>query len=67
MPQMSSNCCYLLHCLIGLGKTKETGRPGRKWEDSIEVDIGVLGWADMDWIYFAYGRDRRRILVNMVN
>lgn len=29
---------------------KPLGRHRRRWEDSIELDIGVIGWGCTDWI-----------------
>jgi hypothetical protein len=39
------------------------GRPRRRWEDNIKVDIQEVGWG-MDWIELAQDRDRWRALVN---
>jgi hypothetical protein len=40
------------------------GRPRRRWEDNIKVDLEV-GWG-MDWIELTQGRDMWRALVNAV-
>ena len=48
-----------------MGKPKETrqlGRPRRRWEDNIEMDIQEVGCGGMDWIELAQDRDRRREL-----
>ena len=42
------------------------GRPRRRWEDNIKMDLRELGWRSMDWIDFALDRDRWRALVNAV-
>jgi hypothetical protein len=42
------------------------GRPRRKWEDNIRMDLGEVGWGDVDWIGLAKDRNRRRALVNLV-
>jgi hypothetical protein len=42
------------------------GRPRRRWEDNIKMDIREVGWEDMNWIELAEDRDRRRALVNAV-
>jgi len=34
------------------------GRPRRRWEDNINMDIQEVGCGDMDWIKLAQGRDR---------
>jgi hypothetical protein len=41
------------------------GRPRRRWEDNIKVDLQEVGWG-MDWIELAQDRDRWRALVNVV-
>jgi hypothetical protein len=41
------------------------GRPRRRWEGSIKMDLQELGWG-MDWIDLDQGKDRRRVLVNVV-
>jgi hypothetical protein len=41
------------------------GRPRRRWAD-IRMDIGEVGWGDVDWIGLAQDRDRWRALVNSV-
>jgi hypothetical protein len=33
------------------------GRPRRKWVDNIKIDLGEIGWDDMDWIDLAQDRD----------
>jgi len=42
------------------------GRPRRRWEDNIEMDIQEVGCRGMDWIELAEDRDRWRALVNAV-
>jgi hypothetical protein len=42
------------------------GRPRRRWEDNIKMDLREVGWGDMDWINLAQDRDRWRALVNAV-
>ena len=41
------------------------GRPRRRWEDNIKMDLREVGWG-MDWISLAQDRDRWRALVNTV-
>jgi hypothetical protein len=33
------------------------GRPRRRWEDNIEIDLREIGWASMDSIDLAQDRD----------
>jgi len=42
------------------------GRPRRRWEDNIKMDLKELGCGDMDWIKLAQDRDRWRTRVNAV-
>jgi hypothetical protein len=41
------------------------GRPRRRWEDNIKIDLQEVGW-DRDWIDLAQDRHRWRALVNAV-
>jgi len=53
--------------LVGIPEEKRPlGRPRRKWEDNIKMDLQEVGCGDMDWIELAQGRDRWRALVNAV-
>jgi hypothetical protein len=42
------------------------GRPRRRWEDNIEMDLREIGFGDVDWIHWAQNRDTWRALVNTV-
>jgi hypothetical protein len=42
------------------------GSPRRRWMDKIMMDLGVVGWVDVDWIGLAQDRIRWRALVNSV-
>jgi hypothetical protein len=42
------------------------GRPRRRWEDNIKMDLQEVKYGGMDWIDLAQDRDRRRALVNAV-
>jgi hypothetical protein len=42
------------------------GRPRRSWMDNIRMDLGEVGWGDVDWIDLAKNRNRWRALVNSV-
>jgi hypothetical protein len=42
------------------------GRSRRRWEDNIRMDLGEIGFGDVDWIHWAQDRDRWRALVNTV-
>jgi hypothetical protein len=40
------------------------GRPRRRWEDRLRMDIREIGWGSVDWMQLAQDRDRWRALVN---
>jgi hypothetical protein len=40
------------------------GRPRRRWEDNIRMNLRELGWGGMDWIDVAQDRNQWRALVN---
>jgi hypothetical protein len=42
------------------------GRPRRRWVDNIRMDLGKVGWDDVDWIGLAQDWNRWRSLVNSV-
>jgi hypothetical protein len=42
------------------------GRPRRRWEDNIKMDLREVGWGGMEWINLAQDRDRWRALVYAV-
>jgi hypothetical protein len=44
-----------------MGKTegkRPLGRPRRRWEDGIRMDLREIGWGSVDWIQLAQNRDR---------
>jgi hypothetical protein len=47
------------------GKTP-LGRLRRRWVDNIRMDLGDVGWGDVDWIGLAQERNRWRAVVNSV-
>jgi hypothetical protein len=42
------------------------GRPRRRWEDGIRMDLREISWRSVDWIQLAQDRDRWRVLVKTV-
>jgi len=42
------------------------GRPRRRWQDNIKLDLQEVGCGGMDWIDLAQDRDRWRAVVNEV-
>jgi hypothetical protein len=58
------NACRLL-----LGKPegrRSLGRPRHRWVNNSRMDLGVVGWNDVDWIGLAQDRDKWRSLVKML-
>jgi hypothetical protein len=47
-------------------RMRPIGRPRRRWEDSIKMDLREIGWGGMDWIDLAQDMDQRRALANTV-
>jgi hypothetical protein len=46
--------------------TRPLGRPRHRWVDNIRMDLGEVGWGDVDWIGLARDRNRWKALVNSV-
>jgi len=57
-------------CVQGFGGETEgttpLGRPRRRWEDNIRMDVREVGCGCVDWIELAQDRDRWRALVSAV-
>ena len=52
-----------------VGKTERKrplGRPRRRWEDNIKMDLQEVGGGSEDWMELAEDRDRWRALVSTV-
>ena len=53
--------------LVGKPEQKRPlGRPRRRWEDNIKMDLQEVGFGGIDWNEMAQDRDRWRALVNDV-
>ena len=53
--------------LVGKPEGKRPfGRPMRRWEDNIKMDLQEVGCGGIDWIELARDRDRWRALVTAV-
>jgi hypothetical protein len=46
--------------------SRPLGRPRRRWLYNIRMDLGEVGWGDVDWIALALDRDRWRALLSSV-
>ena len=54
---------------VSVGKSEgmsPLGRPRRRWEDNIKMDIQSVGCVRVDWIELAQDMDRWRAPVNAV-
>jgi hypothetical protein len=57
----------LYRVLVGEPEEKRPlGRPRRRWEDNIRMELQKGGCVFMDWIGLAHDRDRWRAIVNAV-
>jgi hypothetical protein len=53
--------------LVGKPQRKRPlGRPRHRWADNIRMDLGEVGWGDVNWIDLAQDKNRWRVLVNSV-
>jgi len=56
-------------CRVSVGKPegkRPLGRPTRRWEAIIKMEIQEVGCEGMDWIELAQDKDMWRALVNVV-
>jgi hypothetical protein len=44
-----------------LEEKKPPGRPRRRWENNIKMDLQNLGWRGVNWIDLVQDRDRWRV------
>jgi hypothetical protein len=54
---------------VSVGKPegkRPLGRPRRRWEDGIRMDLREIGLGGVDWIQLSQDRDRWRAVVSAV-
>jgi hypothetical protein len=57
----------LYKVLVGKPEGKRPlGRPRRRWENGIRMDLREIGLGDVDWIRLSQDRDRWRAVVSAV-
>ena len=54
--------CFLNDCCIQHEGKVPLGRPRRRWEDNIKMNLQEVGCGSMDWIDLAQDGDRWRHL-----
>jgi hypothetical protein len=47
-------------------RKKPLGRPRRRWEDGIKMDLREIVLGGVEWIHLSEDRDHWRVLVNAV-
>jgi hypothetical protein len=53
--------------LVGKSEGKRPlGRPRRRWEDGVRMDLREIGLGSVDWIRLAQDRDRWQAVVSAV-
>jgi hypothetical protein len=65
----STNGEKRIACRLLVGKPegkRPLVRPRRRLVDNIRMDLGEVGWGNVDWTGLAQGRNRWRALVNSV-
>ena len=57
----------LYRILVGKPEEKRPhGKPRRRWEDNIKINLKEVRCGGMDWVELAQDRDRWRALLNSV-
>jgi len=60
---MGNRRCVFRVMVAKPGGKRPLGRPRRRWDDNIKMDIQEVGCGGMDWIDLAQDRDMWRALV----
>jgi hypothetical protein len=47
-------------------RLNQPGKPRRRWEDNIRMDVREICWEGVDWIHLAQNRDQLWAVVNTV-
>ena len=66
---VSKSLCHVFIVMLLVGKPegkRPLGRPRRRWEDNIKMDLQKVGGGRGDWMELAQDRDRWRALVGTV-
>jgi hypothetical protein len=53
--------------LVGKPEWKRPlGRPRRRWEDNIRMDLREVVWKDVEWMHLAENRGQWQVVMNTV-
>ena len=63
---MSSSVEQVVKVYFVYGIQRPLGRPRRRWEDNIKMDLQEVGCGDTDWIELGVDRGRWRAIVKAV-
>jgi hypothetical protein len=58
-----------MHTEFWTGKSegnRPLGKPRRRWEDNIKIDLIEIGWGGIDWIHLTQDKEQWWALVNML-
>jgi hypothetical protein len=56
-----------MYVIDGKARRKELlGKPRNRWMGNIKMDLGEVGWGDVDWIGLAQDRNRWRVIIKAV-
>jgi hypothetical protein len=64
-PYKTTGRITVLYILKSEGK-RPLGKPRRRWEDGIRMDLREIGLGGVDWIQLSQDRDRWRAVVSAV-
>jgi hypothetical protein len=45
---------------------RTVGRRRHRWQDNVKMNLGKIGWEDVDWMHLTQDRDKRRATVNTI-
>jgi hypothetical protein len=63
----NNNCIHSYYWLILFIEGKRPlGRPRRRWEDNMGMNLQEVGCGGMDWIELAQDRDKWRAILNAI-
>ena len=61
-----THMCNIYTCVGKPEGKRPLGRPRRRWEENIKMDLQEVGGGGGDWVELAQDRDRWQALVNTV-